>query len=219
MTKRQKRGCIFVLLGLTLVFAAMGIHLAEQEQDARAGESAQILLRQLELSRGSVVKDGNGQENANVPATDGDLSMLVDGMDNRPVVTRMPEKEYLGYSMIGTVRVPSVGIELPVMSQWSYSLLDVAPCRYSGSVPGEDMIVMGHNYKSHFTPLHKVETEAEVEFENVNGVVYHYRVAEIVVLHKSEKDKLPSDYPLTLFTCMPNGRDRFIVRCEAVEET
>ena len=213
MTRRQKRGCMLVLLGLTLVLAAVALHLGEQQQDVRAGESAQILLQQLEMSRGEVVLPEQGD----VPSTDGDLSMLEDGVDSRPVVTKMPEKSFYGYAMIGTIRVDSVGIRLPVLSQWSYSLLNVAPCRYSGSVPGEDMVVMGHNYKSHFTPLHYVSEGADVEFENVNGIIYRYRVAEIVVVHKSEKEALDTAYPLTLFTCMPNGRDRLLVRCEAVE--
>jgi sortase A len=207
MTRIQKRGLVLILVGLVMVFAATGLHLTETRQDAIAGENSQILLQYLAQTHIPV----------QVPATDGDLAML-EREDGAPIVTKMPEREYLGYAMIGTVRVPSVGIQLPVMSKWSYSLLNVAPCRYTGSVPGEDMIVMGHNYKSHFTPLHKVELDAEVEFEDVNGVVYCYRVAEIVTLHKSEKAELPSEYPLTLFTCMPNGRDRLIVRCEKTEE-
>lgn len=214
MSRRQKRGCILMLLGLTLILCAVGIHLAEQQQDNRAGESAHILLQQLEMSRAEVVLPESGE---GIP-TDGDLSMLEDGMDTRPAITKMPEKSFYGYAMIGTIRVASVGIRLPVLSQWSYSLLDVAPCRYSGSVPGGDMIVMGHNYKSHFSPLHYVKEDAEVEFENVNGILSRYRVAEIVVVHKSEKDALESDYPLTLFTCMPNGRDRLLIRCAEVTE-
>ena len=210
MTRTQKRGLVLILAGLVMVFAAMGLHLTEVRKDAMAGENSQILLQYLEQAYVPV-------EVPEVPATDGDLSML-EREEGLPIVTKMPEREYLGYAMIGTVRVPSVGIQLPVMSKWSYSLLDVAPCRYTGSIPGEDMIVMGHNYKSHFTPLHKVELDAQVEFEDVNGVVYRYRVAEIITLHKSEKAELPSDYPLTLFTCMPNGRDRLIVRCEKNEE-
>ena len=212
MTRRQKRGLVLVLLGLTLVLCAVGIHLAERQQDNRAGESARILLEQLEQNRAEVVyPSGSVGESARTETLEGPEEDAV-------VDTEMPEKSFYGYAMIGTVRVPSVGIRLPVLSKWSYSLLDVAPCRYSGSLPGGDMIVMGHNYKSHFTPLHYVKEGAEVEFEDVNGVVSSFRVAEILVVHKSEKDKLESEYPLTLFTCMPNGRDRILLRCEAVTE-
>ena len=197
MTKQQKRGVVLILAGLVMVFCALGLHRVQEQQDVLAGENARILLRQLELRRVSIV----GQED--IPSE-----------ETKPVNTDMPEKEYLGYTMIGTLRVPSVGIELPILSSWSYDLLNVAPCRYLGSIPEENMILMGHNYKSHFTPLHNVAVGAEVEFEDVNGVVYRYTVAEIEYLHKNDGEQLPSDYPLTLFTCTSGGQSRIVVRCE-----
>lgn len=160
-----------------------------------AGNNADILLQQLELSR--------------VPTQTVPAQTQTPSAADLP----MPEKEYLGYAMIGTVRVPAVEIELPVLSSWSYALLDVAPCRYQGSVSGKNMTIIGHNYKSHFTPLHKAAVGDEVSFEDVNGKVYRYCVAEITYLHKNEGEKLPSDYPLTLLTCTPGGQNRIIVRC------
>ena len=54
MNKKQKQGALLVLVGLCMVFAAMFLYLAQQHQDQQAGESAAVLLRQLELSRMSV---------------------------------------------------------------------------------------------------------------------------------------------------------------------
>lgn len=54
MNKRQKRGCILVLIGLVMVFAAMVIHLTQEKQDTLAGETAQVLLQQLQLNKVSV---------------------------------------------------------------------------------------------------------------------------------------------------------------------
>lgn len=213
MTKRQKRGCILVLAGLIMVLSALGLHQAEARKDALAGENAQILLQQLELSKVSldIPSLQQPEETHPVEQTPPDASP-------EPEAERMPEKEFLGYSMIGTLRVPSVDIELPVLRDWSYDLLNVAPCRYSGSAPGGDMILMGHNYRSHFTPLHSVAVGAEVEFEDVNGIVYRYEVAQIQYLHKSEGELLPSDYPLTLFTCTAGGQNRIVVRCVGIDE-
>lgn len=211
MSNRQKRGCILVLVGLCMVLAAMGLHMAQQKQDDLAGENARVLLQQLELSRTPVPEIApEPTEVENDPAQ----SLPV---QTAPVDPTMPEKEYLDYSMIGTLRIEQLGMLLPILSHWDYDLLNVAPCRYSGSIPTEDMILMGHNYKSHFTPLHKITLGTQVEFEDVNGVIYRYEVAQIVHLHKSELEQLPSEYPLTLFTCTPGGQNRIIVRCAAVE--
>ena len=201
MNKKQKRGLLLVLMGLCMVFASLLLHVTELRQDQQAGENAAVLLQQLELSRLSVL---------------GEPELIPPEESSSEV--GMPEKDYLGYAMIGTLRIPSVGMELPILRDWSYELLNVAPCRYSGSAPEGNMILMGHNYKSHFTPLHNIADGAEVTFEDVNGRIYHYRVDEITYLHKTEGEMLPSDYPLTLFTCTSGGQNRIVVRCSSVEK-
>lgn len=200
MNKRRMRGSLLVLAGLIMILAAMALQIIEEKRDALAGENARILLRQLALERTSIE---DGPEETTPAQTNGtDISMAV--------------KSYLGYSMIGTLRISSVGIELPVLSAWSYELLDVAPCRYSGSVAGGDLIIMGHNYKSHFTPLHDIAVGAEVEFEDVHGGKYRYIVERIEYLHRGEGEQLPSDYELTLFTCTSGGANRIVVRCRQI---
>ena len=119
--------------------------------------------------------------------------------------------------MIGSIYIPSVGLRLPVLDEWTDESLKAAPCRYQGSIAEGNMIIMGHNYRKHFRPLHDVKEGAEVIFENVLSKQYKFRVAEIEYLHRTQGDALPSNYPLSVFTCMPGGLDRIILRCETVE--
>ena len=119
----------------------------------------------------------------------------------------------------GTFDEMAVDVHLPVMSSWSEKLLKIAPCRYMGSLPEPGMIIMGHNYRSHFTPLHKAEVGDEVIFEDVEGKLYRFRIADIQILHRTEGEKLESEYPLTLFTCTPGGLERRILRCAYTEES
>lgn len=223
MTKRQKRGCLLIFAGLIMVFAAAQIHQLQEKQDAMAGENAQILLQQLELNKLSMEATTpstptEGEEPSNTETLPQETLPGMVIPDRRPTTqSGMPEKEFLGYTMIGTLRIPAVGIQLPVLSSWSYKLLNAAPCRYTGTVKDENLIIMGHNYKSHFTPLHSIQVGAAVEFEDVNGMVYRYTVEKIEYLHKSQGEQLPSEYPLTLFTCTAGGQNRIIVRCSKTE--
>lgn len=203
MNKHQKRGALLLLLGLVMVLIALGMHYAQERQDDIAGQNAQILLEHLQLNKTPVILP-SGDEAGETDTPE----------ETQPVDTTMAVKDYLGYSMIGTLRISSVGIELPIMSSWSYDLLNVAPCRYYGSIGGGDLTILGHNYRSHFTPLHQIQVGAEVEFEDVNGVKYHYVVSAIEYLHKSEGEKLPSEHALTLITCTAGGQNRLIVRCD-----
>ncbi len=194
MNKRQKRGLLILMVGVLLLFAGLGIHLAQQQEDAAAGRTATLLLQQLD-----------------------DETVIKLETNDDPF---LPKKTYMGYSLIGEIDIPSVGIRLPVLDDWNQEMLKAAPCRYQGSISDNNMIVMGHNYKHHFDPLHKIEIGAQVQFRNAVGAVLTYRVAKIEYLHRTQGENLPSaDYPLTLFTCTASGLDRIVVRCEAVETT
>lgn len=196
MNKRQKQGVLLLLVGVILVLCGLGIHFAQERQDALAGQTAALLLQQLD-------------EKTLPPETETETQTP----DRDP---ELPEKKYMGYTLIGSISIPSAGIRLPVLDDWSEDMLKVSPCRYQGSISGGDMIIMGHNYKSHFTPLQKIAVGAEVEFENTMGKVFRFRVAKIEYLHRTEGEALPSEYPLTVFTCTPGGLERIVVRCEAV---
>ncbi len=198
MNKRQKRGLVLLAAGLMLVLGGLSVHLAQEHEDASAGQTAIILLQQLDDKTPSIEVEAPNVE------------------EYEPIDPVLPEKKYMGYTLLGSISVPSVGIRLPILDQWSEDTLKIAPCRYLGSLSGGDMIIMGHNYKSHFNPLHRVEVGAEVEFENTIGRVFRFRVAEIEYLHRTEGDKLPNqEYPLTIFTCTPGGLERIILRCKA----
>ena len=57
----------------------------------------------------------------------------------------------------GVLRIPTLGLELPVLNEWNYDLLQMAPCRYSGDVETDDLILMGHDYQSHFGKLEELQ--------------------------------------------------------------
>ena len=199
MNKRQKRGLVLLAVGILLVLSGLSIYISQQQEDIAAGQTAAVLLQQLEIKTSSV-------------------QMETEAVEQEPIDPVLPEKKYMGYTLLGSIRVPSVDLELPLLDQWSEKMLKVAPCRYTGSISGGDMIIMGHNYRSHFRPLHKVKIGAEVEVENTIGTVFRYRVVEIEVLHRTEGEKLPNAaYPLTIFTCRPGGLERLILRCEAIQ--
>ena len=118
------------------------------------------------------------------------------------------------YSLLGMLRIPEAGLELPVMSQWSYPLLAAAPCRYSGSLAGGDLVILGHSYRTHFRGLRTIQPGAAVELTDAGGEIHRYRVAAVETVRGSDSAALASDWPLTLFTCTADRRHRVLVRCE-----
>lgn len=197
MGKKQKLGAILVATGLIFVLCGLGIHLLQEQEEKLAEQTAELLLKQLD---NPTILSPKEPENA-----------VTQYVPTLPTVT------YMGFDMIGSIYIPSVGLYLPVLNEWDEESLKAAPCRYQGSIAEGNMIIMGHNYRKHFRPLHDVKEGAEVIFENVLNKQYKFRVAEIKYLHRTQGELLPSKYPLSVFTCTPGGLERIILRCEMVE--
>ena len=211
--KRTIRGIFLIVLGLLMSVSAAAIFARYEYQAEIAGDNAQILLDALTediLMRKELERYNPAQPEA--PATT-ELPKTTIQSES----AARTESTWKGYEMVGIVRVPSLGLKLPVLDSWNYDLLQIAPCRYSGSVDGGNLILLGHNYKRHFAPLKKIKLGEVVEFCDVNATVTRYEVVATEVLQKTELERLTaSDHDLTLFTCTNGGYSRFVVRCQRI---
>ena len=120
----------------------------------------------------------------------------------------------MSYTYYSTISFPALGLELPVMSQWSYPNLKIAPCRYQGSAYTGDLIIAGHNYRTHFGPLKNLRVGDAVLFTDADGNQFRYTVAQVENLAKTAVEEMAAgDWDLTLFTCTLGGQTRVTVRC------
>lgn len=193
---RSKAGTYCMVLGAMLVLAALSL-LVYNRMEAKAAEEAakEVLPKVIDE-----IEDRNGKE-------------LQDPLD-----TSMTVVEIDGYGYIGYVTIPSLDLELPVMSEWDYDRLKTAPCRYSGSVKTDNLVIAGHNFARHFSPIKWLEEGAEVLFTDMSGSVWHYEVGWIEEIKPElvEKMTVPEEedkWDLTLFTCTTDGTARCAVRC------
>lgn len=129
----------------------------------------------------------------------------------------MPEVQLPGLEeagCIGILEIPSIDLKLPVLSTWSYALLKKAPCRYTGSVYLDNMVIAAHNSKAHFKKLSNLQEGDIITFTDAVGNVFTYSVVGIEILQPEEVDDMTSgQWSLTLFTCTYGGAGRVTVRC------
>ncbi len=131
----------------------------------------------------------------------------------------MPMAEVEGHSYIGTLCIPELGLDLPVMSEWSYPKLKIAPCRFAGSAYQQQLIIVAHNYVTHLGNIKNLPAGSPITFTDMTGNVFCYELAEIEILRPNQvKALMDTDYPLTLVTCTLGGRTRVTARCIRVEE-
>lgn len=120
---------------------------------------------------------------------------------------------------IGILEIPALHLRLPVLSTWSYALLKKAPCRYTGSVYLDNMVIAAHNSKAHFKKLSQLEKGDIITFTDAVGNVFSYEVAGIEILQPDQVEDMTSGHwPLTMFTCTYGGASRVTVRCEKENE-
>ncbi len=203
---RSRFGTFFMLLGTALVLAALSLFVYNQ-RESRAAEAsaAEIMPQMLEYIAPAAQDEEPETAEAPLPLPD-------------PYETEMTEVEIDGFGYIGYLSVPASGLELPVMAEWDYDRLKIAPCRYTGSTKTDDLVICAHNYNRHFGPIRNLSAGDEVYFTDMDGALWKYEVVTVEILAPSDVDVMSAgDYDLTLFTCTYGGASRVTVRCERAE--
>ena len=162
MRNRVKAGNFLITAGILLLTAALVLIGYNLYDEYRAGRAADHILELFE-------------QNTVPSAQETDDSELPDYIINPDM--EMPVTELEGNGYIGILQIPSLELTLPVMSQWSYKGLKIAPCRYSGSVYSGSMVIAGHNYRSCFGKIGSLTEGEQVIFTDVKGRVFLYEVA------------------------------------------
>ena len=205
---RSKPGIVCIILGAALLLGALLLAQINQREDAAAQQAAMEVMPQL-------VEQIRERAEKNTEPTGPELQVPLELLTEED--KKMTEVEIDGHLYIGYISVPAVEIELPVMSSWSYPKLKIAPCRYTGSVRGEDMVLMAHNYNGHFKRISELEIGDDVFFTDMDGNEICYQVVGKDILESTAVEEMTAgDFDLTLFSCTYGGSARITIYCDRV---
>ena len=194
--------------GLLLIAAALALAAYNVIDAQRAARSAAQALEALSQTTAASTAEPEEASADDAPAYLADPEMP------------MPTVSFDGNDYIGRVDIPSLGLSLPVISEWSYPRLKIAPCRYTGSAYLDNLIIAAHNYSSHFGNLNRLNTGDTVTFTDVDGNQFTYAVSLIEDLPGTAIEEMQAgEWDLTLFTCTLGGRSRVTVRCERTADS
>lgn len=187
---RKKTGIIIFAVGAALIIAALLLLAYNLREDYLAGKNAEKMLADVESGMGSA------------PAS---------------LSPELPSVEINGYEYVGYVEIPALELKLPVMSEWSYPRLKIAPCRQFGSSRTDDLVIAAHNYQNHFGRLKYLNPGDTVIFTDMDGVENTYAVTEVDTIDPYSVDEVQnSGHDLVLYTCTIGGKTRVTVFCDRV---
>lgn len=203
MTRKNKKAIALMISGIVLFLAAVGLALYNYYSEYKAGADSAAVLEQL-IPENQLFDNG--------------LQSEIPGYVLNPDM-EMPVKEIDGHTYVGILEIFSLGIELPIMEEWSYPNFRISPCVYEGTPYKNNLIVAAHNYRSHFGNIKQLVQGDKISFTDMHNNVFNYEVLYSEVIDRDAVSELKAgEWDLTLFTCTPGGRSRVVVRCVLISE-
>lgn len=188
----NKKGIILVIIGCLFIILSGLMVTYNDYENKRAGTESKKIYEQLKN------KDTNDEittlENKNEKVVN------IDGND-----------------YIGTINIPILNLELPIMSDWDYNKMKISPCRYYGSIITNDLVICAHSYDNLFGRIKDLNIGDLLILTDNNNEEYIYKVEVIEILSPNEvKEMIESDFDLTLYTCTMDALNRVTVRLNRV---
>lgn len=202
---KPESGTAWMNLGLLLLASALFLAACNRNASYQAQHRSRLVIEEMsETLPGKAVPEETQSEQTEPLNPD----------------REMPVRAIDGRDYIGVLTIPSLNLELPVLSRWSDSNLRIAPCRYQGSLYDGSLILCAHNYSSHFGGLSKLREGDTALFADMDDNLYTYQVVELEMLDPTDVSEMESgDWDLTLFTCTVGGQTRVTVRLVLTETT
>jgi sortase A len=206
---RKGFGICCIVLGVCCLISSLGLIAYNRWEEENAQDVSMNILQDVqenmpEITREESTSEESKQDESEEISVDIPKEMLATQVD--------------GYDCIGVLSIPVLELELPVLTDWSYAKLKIAPCHYFGSYYERDFVIAAHNYQSHFGRLSELQPKDLILFTDISGTVYCYEVVLLETLPaNATEEMITSGFALSLYTCTTGGASRVTVRCNVVE--
>ena len=166
---------------------------------------------QGDITTSNVESDNTGDENVEL-----NISNETALSDSSTSGTNSGKKKYKGYDVLGTMKIPSLNIEYPILEQNSAGALNVALIllypKDNLNKPGNS-VIQGHNYRNgmFFSNLKKITNGAKIYVTDYTGNSLTYEVYNKFEASSTDSSFYTRDTnglaELTLSTCTDASND------------
>ena len=204
---RKGFGICCIVLGVCCLISSLGLIAYNRWEEEKAQDASKNILQDVQENMPEITREESTSEESKQDESE---EISVD------IPKEMLAMQVDGYDCIGVLSIPVLELELPVLTDWSYAKLKIAPCHYFGSYYEKDFVIAAHNNQSHFGRLSELQPKDLILFTDISGTVYCYEVVLLETLPaNATEEMITSGFDLSLYTCTPGGASRVTVRCNA----
>lgn len=184
-----------------------------------------ITLKTTFTNNDDTVKQYDGMIVVALDDNEEDDKKIIESNQQQEVIKYTAENG-IEYSIEAQITIPRLGIDYPVISEWSEELLKVSVNKYWGPKPNEvgNYCIVGHNYKSGkmFGNLPAITDGDIIELKSfLTGETVKYEVYDRKVVNPSDtactSQLTGGRKELTLITCKEYGTQRLVVKAREIK--
>lgn len=222
---------IMLIVAIVIVVVILGFFGYKVYNSNKTNKKAEDVVSQFDKNTDNTNNEDKDSSNNNSSEADGNNSSLQDildnlGNDNSNSIYQQPGNKdtyYEGYKVIGTISIPSIDVEYPILEENTSATLKIAivavyPQDPANAVnkPG-NLVLWGHNYKNgtFFSDIGKLTTGAKIYIKDTSGTKLEYQVYNSYETTDSDMTYATRETngarEITLSTCSNESGKRIIV--------
>lgn len=128
------------------------------------------------------------------------------------------------YTTVGTISIPAIDVNYPILSETTDSLLKVSVCKFWGSEPNEvgNLCIAGHNYrnKKFFSKVLNLVVGDKIEITDLSGRTLKYSIFDKYTVDPADvscTSQLTNGKKIvTLITCTNDNKQRVVVKAQEI---
>ena len=213
-------------LSVILILLLVSYYAYVEHDRAKAAEVSKEILSQLEYKEDVTVKKEENDVIVVILSQEEEKKHETEKLTKPNIDTNTyTSTDGVKYTTEAVLKIPSIGIEYPVLSETSPDLLFVSINKYWGPKPNEvgNYCIVGHYYESGimFGKLHKLKNGDIAELTDLSGRKIKYQVYNKYVVEPTDtrctSQRTNGKKELTLITCTNHGKQRLVVKLREVE--
>lgn len=148
------------------------------------------------------------------------VEVPVDASKDIPEEQKLTASDGTVYYTIGTINIPKINVNYPILSTTSVELLKISPCKFWGANPNQvgNLCIVGHNYRNSlfFSKVPTLEIGDSIEITDLSGKKVTYIIYDKYIIDPSDvactSQLTQGKREVTLITCTNDSKQRYVIK-------